>query len=144
MAIVRRQLAALACGLMLCLVAAAACAEVVVVVARESAIETLSRVDLRDIYLGRMDRAPDGEPVVPIDLNEDAPAYAAFYRKYLGQSPAQIKAHWAKRIFTGRGQPPRSVEDGAAMARAVAGNPNAIGYLDADLVDDRLRIVRIE
>ncbi len=139
-----RQLAAMACGLILSLAAGAAGAEVAVVVARESSIETLSRSDLRDIYLGRMDRLPDDGPVVPIDQTERAPSYAAFYRKYLGQSPAQIKAHWSKRIFTGRGQPPRSVEDGAAMARAVAGNPDAIGYLDTDLVDERLRVVRIE
>lgn len=140
----RRQLAAMACGLVLSLVAGAACAEIVVVVARASAIETLDRADLRDIYLGRMDRLPNGEPVVPVDQTESAPAYATFYREYLGQTPARVKAHWSKRIFTGRGQPPRSVDDGAAMARAVAGNPTAIGYLDADLVDERLRVVRIE
>lgn len=144
MATTRRQLAAMACGLLLNLAAGAAYAEVVVVVARDSAIETLSPTDLRDIYLGRLDRLPNGVSVTPIDQAESAPAYAAFYRRYLDQSPAQIKAHWSKRIFTGRGQPPRSVENGATMARTIAGNPDAIGYLDAERVDERLRVVRIE
>lgn len=134
----------MACGVILGLVPGAVLAEVVVVVADESHVKALDRTDLRDIYLGRMDHLPSGDPVVPIDQTERASAYAAFYRDYLGQTPAQVKAHWSKRIFTGRGQPPRSVDDGAAMARAVAGNPNAIGYLDADLVDARLRVVRIE
>lgn len=134
----------MACGLVLNLAPGAVLAEVLVVVARESTVEALDRSELRDIYLGRMDRLPSGEPVVPIDQTERAPAYRAFYRRYLGQTPSQVKAHWSQRIFTGRGQPPRSVDDGAAMARAVADNPKAIGYLDEDLVDERLRVVRIE
>ena len=119
-------------------------ADVVVVVSSQNPVQTLSRAELTDIYLGRLNRLPNGTPVVPIDLREGTPTHGEFYRDYLGKTPAQIKAHWSKLIFTGRGQPPRSVSSDGAAADIVAEGPHAIGYLDAGFVDDRLRVVTIE
>jgi ABC-type phosphate transport system substrate-binding protein len=138
------RLTAIACALGLVLMAGAARAEVVVVVSAQSPVGALTRAELTDIYLGRTNRLPTGDPVVPIDQADRSPAYNEFYSKYLGQSTAQVKAHWSRLIFTGRGQPPRSVENSAAAAELVAGNPNAIAYVTADAVDDRLRIVTLE
>lgn len=119
-------------------------AEVVVVVSSQNPIETLSRAHIADIYLGRMNRFPNGDPVKPIDLSERSPTRGEFYSRYLGRSPSQIKAHWSRLIFTGRGQPPPTVASGAAMARSVAENPNAIGYLAPEFLDERLRVVSID
>ena len=119
-------------------------ADVVVVVAADSPVETLTRAALTDIYLGRLNRFPDGTAAVPVDQSERSPEHEAFYREYLGRTPAEIKSHWSRLIFTGRGRPPRSVRDGREMAEAVAAQPGAIGYLDAALVNDSLRVVRIE
>lgn len=131
-------------GLWLSLAGGAAGAEVVVVVSADNPVESLSRAALRDIYLGRLNRFPNGDAVVPIDQREGSPAHDEFYSRYLGQSPAQIKAHWSKLIFTGRGQPPRAMPGDDAAAELVAENPNAIGYLDDSRVDERLRVVSIE
>lgn len=144
MANLAHKLAMLACTVLLSLATGAAWADVVVVVSAENPVESLSRTQLTDIYLGRLNRFPNGDPVVPIDQRESSPTHDEFYSQYLGQSPAQIKAHWSKLIFTGRGQPPRTVPGDDAAADTVAENPNAIGYLDSSLVDDRLRIVSIE
>jgi hypothetical protein len=54
-----------------------------------------------------------------------------------------MKAHWSKIIFTGRGRPPAEAADDAAVRDIVAGDPRAIGYIDASLVDSRLRVVRV-
>lgn len=139
-----RQLSVIGCTLVLSLLMGTASAQVVVVVSARTQLDALTRAELSDIYLGRMDRLPNGEPVIPVDQAEDSPAHQAFYRDYLGRSTAQIKAHWSKLIFTGRGLPPRAVADGTAAADFVAETPNAIGYVDAGLVDDRLQIVSIE
>lgn len=139
-----RYLTTVACGVALNLVVAAASAEVVVVVSAQNPVTAIEAAQLSDIYLGRAKRWPHGNRVVPLDQAESTPAYETFYATRLGRSTAQIKAHWSKRIFTGRGHPPRSVPDGEAMADAVAGDPRAIGYLDSALVDDRLRVLAIE
>jgi len=153
MACLRRKLSAAACWALalagstawpLALANGNARAGVVVVVSADSPVDRLSAGQLADIYLGRLSRLPSGEPVVPIDQKERSPAHDEFYRKYLDQSPAQIKAHWSRLIFTGRGRPPRAVGDGSAAAETIAGNPNAIGYVDESLVDHRLRVLAIE
>ncbi|HSH41794.1 MAG TPA: hypothetical protein VK973_06680 [Arenicellales bacterium] len=119
-------------------------AGVVVVVSADSGLEQLNAAQLADIYLGRLSHLPNGTPVEPIDQKERSPAHDEFYRKFLGQSPAQIKAHWSRLIFTGRGRPPRAVGDSAAAAEVIASDPNAIGYVDESLVDHRLRVLAIE
>jgi ABC-type phosphate transport system substrate-binding protein len=130
---------------LLSLMAGTVCAaEVVVVVSSQNPIETLSRAQITNIYLGRMNRFPNGNPVNPVDLSESSPARSEFYSRYLGQSPSQIKAHWSRLIFTGRGQPPPTVSSGHAMAELVAENPNAIGYLSPEFLDKRLRVVSID
>lgn len=144
MAIVGKRLLAALCGLACALCVAVASAEVVIVVSTDSRLETLSRTQLTDIYLGRLNRLASGEAIVPVDQSDRSPTHEVFYRQYIGQTPAQIRAHWSRLIFTGRGQPPRTVQDDSAMADLVATNPNAIGYLDMDHVDDSLRVVTIE
>lgn len=115
---------------------------VVVVSAQRSAAE-LSRVHLLDLYLGRTSRFPDGTPAEPIDLEPGSAAREAFYQTYLNRSQAEIRAHWSKIIFTGRGRPPRDVSDGEEMKELIAGNPRAIGYIERHLVDESVRVVRI-
>lgn len=138
------RLLAIGFGLALVSWVAPAWAEVVVVVSVENANERISQSELADLYLGRRNQFPDGKPAEPIDQREGSQAYPEFYAEYLGQTPAQIRSHWSRLIFTGRGQPPRSVPNDQAMADAIAENPRAIGYLDSDLVDSRLRVVQVE
>src|SRR5690349_812988 len=81
--------------------------DVVAVVSAKSPVTALNADQVADIFLGKTSRFPDGSQAVPIDLGEDSPARDRFYAQYTGKSPAQVKAHWSKIIFTGRGQPPR-------------------------------------
>ena len=107
--------------------------DVVAVVSARSPITSLATNHVADIFLGKTSRFPDGTLAVPIDLQEDSPARERFYNQLTGKSPAQMKAHWSKIIFTGRGQPPREVASSAAARKAIADNPNAIGYIDASV-----------
>lgn len=131
-------------GLLLTLLTNKVSADVVIVVSADSPITSLSRTELADIYMGKMNSFSDGQKIIPVDQKENSSAYSEFYRAYLEYSLAQIKVHWSKLIFSGRGQPPRTIADEKAMAEFVAEHPNAIGYLSADQVDERLRVVRIE
>ena len=131
-------------GLALSLGSGAIEAEVVAVVSSRCPESALSRNQVADIFLGRSSRFPDGREAVPIDQAESSAARDEFYAAFTGKSPAQVKAHWSKIIFTGRGQPPREVSNGVEMKRLVAGNPSAIGYIDRKLVDGSVRILRAQ
>ena len=128
-------------GLALGLAAPLHAQEVVAVVSARSAVTALDSAQVADIFLGRTTRFPNGAPATPIDLNEESALRERFYTQYTGKSPAQVKAHWAKIIFTGRGQPPRQVATAAEVKKLVAENPNAIGYIDAAQVDNSVRVL---
>ena len=66
-----------------------------------------------------------------------------FYRQLTGKSPALLKAHWSKMVFTGRGQPPREALGDAGVRRLVADNPALIGYIDRAALDASVRAVLV-
>jgi ABC-type phosphate transport system substrate-binding protein len=118
-------------------------ADVVVVVSSKSTITILSKSQIADIFLGKTARFPDGSPAVPVDQSEGTLARDGFYSAFTGESAAQLKAHWSKIIFTGRGQPPKAVPNSLALKTLVAENPAAIGYIEATFVDETLRVVKV-
>jgi ABC-type phosphate transport system substrate-binding protein len=136
-----RLVGATAFGVGLCLVARSTTAGVVAVVSAANPVAALSRNQVVDIFLGRVSRFPDGTAAVPVDQAEGSPAREEFYLEFAGKSPAQLKAHWSKIIFTGRGQPPKEVGNGVALKKRVAENPMAIGYLEESQVDSSVKVV---
>lgn len=115
----------------------------VVVVSEQAPVTSVPAGHLADLYLGRVRTFPDGSRAVPVDLASGSPARRVFYDSFLDRSLSEVKAHWSKLVFTGRGRPPMEVPDGETMVEYVAGNPGAIGYVDHRLVDDRVRVVRV-
>jgi ABC-type phosphate transport system substrate-binding protein len=115
--------------------------DVVPVVSAKSSVTQLNANQVADIFLGKSSRFPDGSVAVPIDLSEDSPLRERFYTVFTGKSPAQLKAHWSRIIFTGRGQPPRQVSNSAEVKKALAENPNAIAYIDPRQVDSTVRVL---
>jgi hypothetical protein len=116
-------------------------ADVVVVVSARSAGVSLTRNQVVDLFLGKSSRFPDGRAAVPVDQAEGSEARDAFYLAFADKTPAQVKAHWSKVIFTGRGQPPRAVAGGTLVKKLVAGNVDAVGYIERSEVDDSVKVV---
>jgi hypothetical protein len=116
-------------------------ADVVAVVSSKSQITALSKNQVLDIFLGKRTRFPDGSSVIPIDQAEGSAARDEFYTRLADMSPAQVKAFWARIIFTGRGQPPKSVATGVEAKRLLIADPTTIGYIDQSLVDSSVRVV---
>jgi len=137
----RTQIASQLLGLALGLCGSGARADVVAVVSSKSAITTLSANQVADIFLGRMSRFPNGALAVPIDLNDGSVERDRFYAKIAGKSPAQIKSYWSKIIFTGRGQPPKTVHDDFDMKKYIAANVGTIGYIEESMVDASVRVL---
>jgi ABC-type phosphate transport system substrate-binding protein len=116
-------------------------AELVVVVSSKSQITTLSTIQIMDIFLGKRTQFPDGSSAIPIDQAEGTAARDEFYARLADMSSAQVKAFWARIIFTGRGQPPKTVATGLDAKKLLIADPNTIGYIDRSLVDSSVRVV---
>ena len=136
---------ALVIGLVLALSASAtAAADVVPVVSVKSSIQALSRNELTDIFLGKKMRFPNGQQAIPLDQEVGSPSRDQFYSSVVGISAVQLKAHWSKIIFTGRGKPPKAVADGVQLRKLIAADAQSIGYIDRELVDDSVRVVKLQ
>ena len=121
----------------------AAVAEVVVVVSAKSRIATLDVNQVASIFLGKTLTYPNGDEVVPLDQSEGTAVREEFYAKVTRKSPALLKAHWSKLLFTGRGQPPRELTNGSVLKKAIAENPAFIGYMDKNEIDASVKIVLV-
>lgn len=121
--------------------ASATAADMVVVVSVGNPVTTLSKNQVADIFLGKTSRFPDGRQAVPVDQAEGSAARDAFYLKFAGKSPSQIKAYWSKIIFTGRGQPPPEVSNSAEVKQYVIEHTDAIGYIDQNMVDGSVSVL---
>ena len=122
---------------------AAPAAELAVIVSARSNISMLSADQVAEIFLFQTNRFPNGSEVVPIDQDLGSPLRDEFYSKVTHRTPALVKAHWARLIFTGRGQPPAEVDGNAAMRRMIAENPGMIGYVERTALDPSVRAVLI-
>ena len=116
-------------------------ADVVAVVSAKSRVASLSKSQVADLFLGKSTRFPGGTQAVPIDQSEGTRARDEFYATFTGKSAAQVKAHWAKIIFTGRGEPPLTASSDAEVRKLLAANPQAIAYLERSAVDSSLRVL---
>lgn len=118
-----------------------ACADVVIIVSALNPTASLTAAQVERIFLGKVNTFPDNSAAVPIDQAEGSAIRKEFYYKVVHKSPSQLTAYWAKMIFTGNGRPPEMLDGDAAVRRAVADNPNAIGYIDKYSVDRNVRVI---
>lgn len=114
-------------------------ADVVVVVSSKSSVAALSKEQVADLYLGKSQELGGGSAAL-FDL-PDGSVKDAFYDKATGRSLSQIKATWSKLLFNGKGLPPKEAANPGELKKAIAANPNAVGYLDSGAVDASVKVV---
>ena len=128
-------------GLALLAACVGASAQVAVVVSPKSAIASMTADQVSGIFLGKSNTLPTGATAQPADLPDTAPAREFFYTKVAGKSAAQVKAAWSRLVFSGKATPPKELANSADMKKFVAGNPDAIGYIEKSAVDSSVKVV---
>lgn len=116
-----------------------ALADLVVIVNPKNASASLTPQQVAQIFLGRSGSFPSGGAATPLDLKDGTALRDEFYTKVAEKSPGQVKAYWAKQMFSGNGSPPRELATPAEVKRAVAADPTAIGYIDRASLDGTVK-----
>jgi ABC-type phosphate transport system substrate-binding protein len=109
-------------------------AEVVVIVSAKSTATTMTADQISQIFLGK------SKEMKPVD-SSDGPIRSQFYTKVAGKDEAQVKAIWSKLVFTGKAKPPSQLATSAEVVKAVAADPEALGYVDRGAVDSSVKVV---
>ncbi|MFC5400455.1 hypothetical protein ACO0K0_12785 [Undibacterium sp. SXout11W] len=112
-------------------------AELVVIVNKDNPATKMYLAQVAQFYLG------GSTLFAPVELAENSPARAEFYKKVLDKDAAQVQAIWSKLLFTGKAKAPKEFKTDAEVKKFVSATPNAMGYIDKSSVDDTVKVVAI-
>ncbi|HET7106307.1 MAG TPA: hypothetical protein VFI38_05820 [Candidatus Acidoferrum sp.] len=116
--------------------------EVDVVVNKSNNIGPLSREEIREIFRGEKSSWRGGKHIVVLMMATDQPERAVILREVFKMNEADYIKYFLHAAFTGRVQEaPREVPSAAQMKARLTANPNAIGYLRKEDVDDNFNVV---
>lgn len=115
--------------------------EPVVITNPQAPVDIITSVTATQIFLKKLRTWPDGRPIQPIDLKEGSVVRNDFYTNIIGRSPAQLRAYWARQVFTGMGFPPKQVSNSKEANIFVGNTPGAVGYVNKPDVATGVKIV---
>jgi ABC-type phosphate transport system substrate-binding protein len=116
-----------------------ASAEVVVIVNPANPASSMTVAEVTKLFTGSKTSFSDGSKAELV--TNKGSVNSEFLSKVLGKTQAQLKATWSRIVFSGNGLEPKALADNAAVKRFVAGNPKAIGYIDASAIDSTVKAV---
>ena len=90
---------------------------------------------MANIFLGK-DKSLKG-----VDQAAWNPTKEKFYAGVANKNESQLKSYWSGLVFTGKGQPLPTVADDAAVVAKVGAEADAIGYVDAAAVTDKVKVL---
>lgn len=104
--------------------------ELVVVAADAFPARSLSREEVKRIYLGRKLFVED-QKLTPLDYLGATEAKAAFTRTVVGMDPGQFDSYWLKTVFSSGLVPPRKVRTLDEILETLDSVPGSVAYMFA-------------
>ena len=114
--------------------------ELLIIVAKDSAVTQINYRQLERIYRRKTRINKQGERWVPINLAINNPLRLAFSKRLFKQQPVDMEAFWNVQYFKGI-SPPYVVSSEEAVFRFVTSTPGAIGYINPCHLDSRVRVL---
>lgn len=114
---------------------------IAVIIHPDNPLQSLDKDQVAHLFLRKAKAFPGGVLAKPVVMPENSPVRDRFEREILRREPLQIRAYWARLVFTGRGKPPKAMPTPEDIKRYVAAEPAAISYLPTSEVDDSVKVV---
>ncbi|EGL55464.1 MAG TPA: hypothetical protein EYM37_10410 [Methylophaga aminisulfidivorans] len=118
----------------------AASGEIAVVANKNNPLAALSKQQIVDIFMGRTKFYSTGQRIVLLDQEIASPARRDFYQNLVNKTLNEINSYRARLLFSGRFALPKEVSDDE-MIKWLEKDSNAIGYIEADKVNDSLKVL---
>lgn len=129
---------ALACALALPTFAHAG---VAIVVSSKSQAANLTTDQASQLFLGKTTSLAGAGEAQLINQAEGSAIRDTFYTKVTGKNAAQVKAIWARLLFSGSATPPKDAANAAEVKKLLGANDKAVGYLDTSDVDSSVKVL---
>lgn len=113
----------------------------VIIVNKDHAVDTLNKKQVIDIYMGRQAALSKELQVKPIDLESTLDIKREFYQKLVNQDLRKINAYWARLLFSARAKPPMKAESIEDAVNTVSKSVDKIAYVPESAVNDEVKVV---
>ena len=122
-------------------------AQIAVIVNAKNPVESLTKAELRRIYLAEVIRweftADQTEDIILVDNRGEAEVGERFYKATVDMSPVKVRMKWLGRILNGElDSLPISMASERRLLRFVAQNVGAIGFVRAKDLDPRVTAIK--
>ena len=114
---------------------------IVVVVSKDSNINSLTKRQVVDIYMGRFNTFPNGENVSPFDLPPQSTLKNQFYMQLLQKSEKKVNSYWARLLFSGSAKPPTIVKSVDDIISRIIENNEMMAYIPESEVRQGVKVV---
>lgn len=121
-------------------------AEMVFICHRDVPVNALSKKDIKKIFLAQS-KAWKGNKLGIVFVNqEEKQVFKEFASTYLRMSPARYQSYFRKKMFTGRGQRPKSFKNDQRIIEYVSKTEGAIGYISPgiELKDNSVKKITVK
>lgn len=99
--------------------------------AKSSVNENIDLNDLREIYLGNRIFWRSGDRIFPAHVTTRDGVITHFLDEVLSMSPRQYNKYWRRKLFAGKGHPPKELENDTKIIDFVKKTDGSIGLLSA-------------
>jgi ABC-type phosphate transport system substrate-binding protein len=110
-------------------------ADIAVIGHINSGLTSMTKKQVKDVFMGRTQYLPSGNFALPID---ELSLRAHFYYALTHRPIEQVNAYWARIMFSGQASPPMKLPNAEAIIKVVSENKGAIGYIDQKEVDKNI------
>jgi hypothetical protein len=114
-----------------------------VVVGLGTSVDSISRAELKRLFLGETDNI-SGTVLVPFNMAGTAPERAVFLKAILAMSADQETKYWIDRRIRGQSGAPKSAPNTDTLLKVAAKFPKAITYVPAGAVKPDVKVLRID
>ena len=112
----------------------------VVIVSKNSNLNSISKKELSKIFLSKTKKLPNGNKSFLIEI-DDIQIRTKFYQEICNKNTNQLRKYWTKMIFTGRGQPPKKIKSINKIIEYVNKNKNAMSYIPLKYLNNTVKII---
>lgn len=117
------------------------CISGVDVIVHPSNNSSIDQATIKKIFTGKAKSFSNGNKAIPITQASGNAATDEFNSKVVKKSSSQLKAHWSKLVFTGKGTPPKEAANDAEVVSLVASNPNHIGFVASGTASGDVKVI---
>jgi len=104
---------------------------------------TLSKKDIKEIFLGSRVQWRDRSKIRPVLLNEEE-VLKEFLKIYVKKTEDQFLNHWKRMVFTGKGKSPKRFKSPAELIAYVSKTNGAIGCVESVTSVDNVNTIKVK